>query len=673
MTARPDRRRPRSQGLAPILLGVLSSLVGATCSNGISETVYVFDDPQLTGLQPGTLLPGSRLALAGRNFVPEDIGHTRLRLKGTFAGRSVDVAMPARFVDYTTGEADFGGGGAVGLPADEGTFDGAATLEIDNVIDGLTHASAPLSLSLEVRATLTPSLGSLATGVVFVNDPIPIEGDGFLLGGDEGVTVAVISGCYRETGQPTCTAVGPVEVAVTPETPGNRTRGAFPFDPHIAGIKPGTLENGVVKLRNKHGSAAGSATRESGSRDATWDVLPATVFSVSPAVASLGEYVDIAGAGFVGVPAGLPDPTVVTTFELSGTFTPDGGGAGASVSLTIIGEWGSGRLVRYVLNEQDELGRTANLREVSGGFSGTIKPVVMFGNQTVAGDEVAIAFDIGRIRQVIWINFQTSYVESLRHFGLRAVDQQIRARVLEVAHRDYAGLNVDFRAARPTDFALYSEVDVQGPDPNRLGLLGYDNTPGKDVDNVRLYDKIGGENALTREDGYPGYGGVFVESFFGFSQHPGVFATKLDGAVADFDKLFDPFRPDRGGKPVTASELSGGAVPILSSGSACPPNAGGRPLQIACAMFALGSMIGTTMTHEVGHSLGLADPYGGDFHNPGDMPNRLMDAGGARSFNERAEIFGEGPAVFCDDEFAYLREILPSTEAPPGLTRPPCY
>jgi hypothetical protein len=28
--------------------------------------------------------------------------------------------------------------------------------------------------------------------------------------------------------------------------------------------------------------------------------------------------------------------------------------------------------------------------------------------------------------------------------------------------------------------------------------------------------------------------------------------------------------------------------------------------------------------------------------------------------------------VFCDEEFQYLRQILPSTEAPPDITRPPC-
>ena len=53
---------------------------------------------------------------------------------------------------------------------------------------------------------------------------------------------------------------------------------------------------------------------------------------------------------------------------------------------------------------------------------------------------------------------------------------------------------------------------VRSIDPNGLGLFGYDNTPGKDDGNTRLYDKLGGLNAQTQQDGYPGYGGVFLES-----------------------------------------------------------------------------------------------------------------------------------------------------------------
>jgi hypothetical protein len=662
--------RPPLRALA---LGALVALGG--CGGGSTEPPpSIFDEPELTSLNPTTIIPGSRLVLAGRGFVPPDIGATRLVFSGTLGGQAVDLALPATFVDYTRLEVPFPGGVAAGMGAGDGTFAGEVRLEIDNAVDALTHRSPPLAVTLTVANELRPRLDQVATGVVYVNDDIAVTGDGFLLGGDEGETVAVIEGCYRAQGAATCDPVGPVEVTARPETDFARAHAVFPFDPHIAGINPGSLESATVTLRNRHGAAAAGAVRDSGALPASYDVQPPEIWSVSPPVASLGQYVELAGGGFVGLAAGAADPTLaVTTFELSGTFTPAGSSAGTSVQLSLVGEFVSGRLVRYVLNDQDELGQAADLRKTAGSFSGTIRPIVMFGAQTVTGAERTITFGIGHVRQVVWLNFLPSYVESLRHFGLRALDQRIRARVLEVARRDYAGVNLEFRAEQPTDFAQYEQVDITGPDPNALGLLGYDNTPGKDVDNQRLYDKIGGVNATTQQDGYPGYGGIFVESFFGFSQHPGTFAQKLEGASADFDLLFDPFRPDRGGRPVTAEDLAGDAVTALGTGDGCPAPQGGRAVQISCALWALGSMIGTTMTHEVGHSLGLADPYGSQFHDPGDLPNRLMDAGGARSFNERAEIKGEGPAVFCDSEYGYLRQTLPSEDPDPQIARPPCY
>jgi hypothetical protein len=277
------------------------------------------------------------------------------------------------------------------------------------------------------------------------------------------------------------------------------------------------------------------------------------------------------------------------------------------------------------------------------------------------------------VKQVVWLRFQPTYTESLRKFGLRAVDREIRARVVEVARRDYAGVNVEFRTERPTDFALFSTVDIAGPDLNGLGYFGYDNTPGKDVGNERLHDKIGGLNATTQEDGNPGYGGVFVESLFAFSLHPNGIAEKNDGASTLFDATFDPFRPDMGGAPVLAADVATG-IPQRTSGEGCPAPASNRPGRISCAVFVLGSLVGTTMTHEVGHSLGLAAPHGDltQYHNRGDAPNRLMDGGSSRTFAERAELEGEGPSVFCDEEYEYLREILRTNQAPPSVARPPC-
>ncbi|HET6611883.1 MAG TPA: hypothetical protein VFG83_07850, partial [Kofleriaceae bacterium] len=121
--------------------------------------------------------------------------------------------------------------------------------------------------------------------------------------------------------------------------------------------------------------------------------------------------------------------------------------------------------------------------------------------------------------------------------------------------------------------------------------------------------------------------------------------------------------------PVRAADVAGG-VPVLDSGDGCP--AGDRPAQLGCAIWVLGSLIGTTASHELGHSLGLANPYGDTFHNAGDGKNRLMDAGNARPFAERAELFGEGPGRFCDTAYAYLRDILPTGEPADPIPRPKC-
>jgi hypothetical protein len=260
----------------------------------------------------------------------------------------------------------------------------------------------------------------------------------------------------------------------------------------------------------------------------------------------------------------------------------------------------------------------------------------------------------------------------LRLFGLNAADQLIRQRIFEVLRRDYAGVSVEFRDHEPEDFKAYAEVDLTGQDPNALGLLGYDNTPGKDIGNKRLTDCIGGVNALTQQDGSPGYGGVFLESMFGFSESPPLGITRSPLHTPLFDQIFDPFRRDRGRALTTAEVL---AAPALSTATGCP--AADRSTQTACAIRVLGNLVGSTTSHELGHSLGLAnpdDPSTSNSHDPGDAPNRLMDGGGARPFDERAELGGQGPAVFCDGEYLYLKKILPpDPPTDPAVERPTCY
>jgi hypothetical protein len=621
-------------------------------------------DIALNRVDPPELVPGSLMVVSGGSFVPGFGGPSRLRLRGQLDGAAVDVRLPAEFVDYDRLEVHWPGGLAAGMPADVGSFVGEATVEAESALDGLNHRSIAVPLGLEVYTELTPRLDVLENETLFVNDPIVAHGDGFLLGGDEGTTFAIVEGCFTEEGASECTPVGPTEVAAQPVAPFERTRVTFPFSPHIAGIRPGTF-SGSMLLLNRHASGI---EHESASQATSNDIVAPAIFSLSPESASLGQYVDVVGGGFVGVRPGESDPTSsVTVIELEGTFTPESGAA-EPANLGLVPEFVDGRLVRYVVNEEDELGQSIDVRKTVGTFTGVARPVVQFGADTVIGSDTNVSVSIAPLKQVVWLRFLPLYVESLRHFGLRALEERIRERVLEVVARDYLGVNIAFVTERPVDYALFSEVEIAGPDPNGIGLLGYDNTPGKDNGNLRLHDKIGGVNALTQLDGYPGFGGVFVESLFSFSQHPGALAQDIGAAHPLFDQLFDPFRPDRQGTPVAASELAG--VPQLSDGLGCP--AGDRATRIACAVWALGSLIGTTVSHEVAHSLGLADPGGEAFHNSGDWPNEIMDAGGARNFPERAEV-GDGPGIFCRRNYDYLRQVLPTKDADPHPTRLDCY
>jgi hypothetical protein len=574
-------------------------------------------------------------------------------------------------------EVPWPGGPAAGLPSGEGTFEGTARVSATGPVDGRLHLSQPQPAVLDVTEHLDPQLSLVFEGVIFINDQIEVEGEGFLLGGSEGTTVAILEGCFTPQGASQCEPIGDVEVPMTPEPATQRGKATFPFAPKIAGIEPGQF-SGSLRVRNDHAQSGSSL--ETKQIPVDFEILPPKIFEFNPAKASLGQYVNITGGGFVGEDPDVPDENpAVTTIKLEGTFTAAGAPSGTPVTVTLVPEFFEGRTVRYVLNEEDELGSLANLREVTGEFVGAATPTTKYAISSVTGAGAPVTLGIAPIKQVVLVTFLPSYVDSLKHFGLRSVDQRIRDRIFEVLQRDYVGINVEFRAEPPEDFALYAQVELAGKDPNGLALLGYDNSPGKDVDctvtpciyNRRLYDKIGGVNAKTQEDGYPGYGGVFVESLFGFSQHPGKFADALDVADPLFDQSFDPFRPDRGGRPVVASDLLDLNIPVLDSGAECPAKE--RGMRIACAVWVLGSLIGTTTSHEVAHSLGLAEPDGSDFHNSGDEPNRLMDSGAARTFSERSELVGDGPSVFCDDDYTYLKKILPNPVPDPLQSRPGCY
>jgi hypothetical protein len=619
----------------------------------------------LTDIEPRLWLPGSHVAVYGASFVDSALGTATLSLRGQVSGQAVSFTVALTYVDPRT--LSFDVDPAV-LGGASGTFDGDIMLAFDSLIDGRSHAAPTVHAQLGFAQMLSPRLDQMATEPRFVNDPVGVAGDGFLLGGGEGETRAVLDGCFQPDGQQGCTAISGVEIPAQPANPFDRTAIVFPYATSLSGIRPGSF-HGQVKLRNV---LSDGETAESATTPVSWTIGRPRIVGATPTGASLGQFLFVQGRGFVGGP-----PDEATLLKVSGTFTPEaGGGAPVQVQVSLVPEFQSGSVVRYVLDEQDALGHLVDLRQSAGHFSAMVTPNVRKGGDALDGDGAQIELDLLHVKQVVWVRFLDSYQSALRRFGLLAVDTQIRDRILGVAQRDYLGVNIEFRTDEPKDFALYSTVDIGGVDPTGQGQFGFDNTPGKDSGNLRLFDHLGGFNATTQSDGYPGYGGIFPEQFLGFSEHPHGVLQRPDHTPL-FDHIFDPFRPDSGGGE--ASDADGQALlPPLADGSGCP--ARDRPSQLQCAVFVLGNLIGTTTSHETGHSLGLAypnndTPCGDMYHDCGDMPNRLMENGGSRPFPERAELVGQGPGVFCQEEFEYMAtEILQgAANAPPNITRPSCY
>ena len=91
----------------------------------------------------------------------------------------------------------------------------------------------------------------------------------------------------------------------------------------------------------------------------------------------------------------------------------------------------------------------------------------------------------------------------------------------------------------------------------------------------------------------------------------------------------------------------------------------GRQEQIDHAVHVMGSLIGNTITHEIGHSLGMSffqeDLFTNTmrFHNDFDEEGAIMDGGQNRPFEERAEIDGAATPYFNPRNAMYLQTILP--------------
>ncbi len=502
------------------------------------------------------------------------------------------------------------------------------------------RSTASFEATFDIATELPIGLDRGLSGEVSRNELALLNGQGFLAA-SEGEVLALFDGTF--TNQEGETAEVEAELPVLPAGRNDRTRGLVRLSSALGGILPGRFV-GQVTLRSVtvNGRFSESAARQV---DVTFG--PPILFELTPNVASLEQLVTVRGAGFLG---GDAEPDEATIVRLEGMFARDGGEPQSFGPAELVPEWVSGGEMRGELDARVVGNRLVSslFGAPSGRFQGTATPISIKGRTEVIGPSVPFEFTLAPPVQVVYVRFLAPLYDSLTRFGLASAAGVIEPLVIERIESIYSDWRIDARLERPEDFSPngYAILEIGGPDPNGVGLFGYDNTPGKDIGNVRLFDQIGGANAETQEDGYPGFGGVFVESMLYFSSHPDLPGPEPRGRPDPdplFDEIFDPVRA----RPATLSEIQGDGPADRTS-------------EVDRALRALASMIGETTAHELGHSLGLADPFGPPtaFHNPFDGDGCLMDSGGSRPVGERTAQPGFTETHLCQDGPVYLSEIL---------------
>ena len=577
------------------------------------------------------ILDGTPLTVTGTGFLPEELGTQQLRLQS----ETVDVTVPLQFVDESTVRYEVDSQLTSLLPTGNTPFTGYAT-----VIRTLSEDGSQSTASIEIQFELVDNLVPEITGVepdevgVYPGDTIAVLGQNFLLKG-EGHTVMVLEGTFETLVPP---ETRPVQV-VLPMTGVSRERLELTLTPDVLGVRPGVFKGGLSvanesKENRRDGTGLPFVVRE---------MRRPRIDEVNPAIAARGQRILVSGRGFIGTDAFFGATTLIRIegeFLASGASQPAPLAGPTALALFPDAFYGNSSMEYILRVARSPSGELTGLGLNPGVFTGTISPMLIDGPETILGTGRQFQMTIAPQKQIIWIQFLPGFSQVMGEMGLALVEKDIKQRVLDVCHRDYTGVNVEFRDSHPNDFIEYSVIEVGGPDPNGVGLFGLDNTAGKDVGNLRFNDVVGGANAETREQGYYAFGGVFVKSFWALSPSiPGV--ESLPIASPHFDAAFGPFMPALGGRAIQPKDLGGARQP-----------------QIEEVIRVLGNLIGNTVVHEIGHSLGLAN-IEGQFHNTGDNDGWIMDSGNFRPFVERAELDGTGPGEWSPNNRAYLERILP--------------
>jgi hypothetical protein len=486
--------------------------------------------------------------------------------------------------------------------------------------------------SAQLAHTLTPQLSGLSP-LLSPQTPSSLSGSGLLHEG-EGTSILNLNGQFIDhQGMSTSLEISePLTDQLSAQTQDalSRDRSQRWWSPHprYFGIKGGRFEGSANITNNGVGGLTMSETIS-----VSFEVSEPYISLVTPSSVSRGQRLFIEGGGFVD----LLDSSVVglTTLSFTGTLTPFNT-AQSPVEYTDL-RFEVRHETGAKISTSFEPGYNSSCESLDlGGMAGVLEgefiATVFWSDQEVTTNSMPMSIEIASSKQVVYLSFLPAFTDSLRLFGLRNLSARVIDEIIAVVQRDYTGVNLEIRTTPPTDFELYSTVEIGGPDPNAQSLFGLDNTTGLDVCNQRLDDNLAGRNAESGNS----YGGVFVESFLNLSPAQTSDANSLADPI--FDEIFQPLMMT----PAQLNDLQGP-----------------RAESVLNAIRVLGHLVGNTLTHEIGHSLGLPVIAGcGSYHNaPG--PRQIMDCGRDRPFIERAGLDPEGPPRWTSENFSYLQKILP--------------
>ncbi len=655
--SRLPRRQPAAFAVFSRCLILLGVLAVSACGEGQQYFMDNSHQPRtgtlaLSALANQDVLPGLRLRVAGSGFQPSARASTRLSLSGTrnrgSGGEPFELELPSEYVSESELvipiDIDLWSSLAGGSLSGSDSVSLSGTLRLELTEDRLVYIrSAEAALTL--RAQLMPVLDRVTPSAVFLGDDLVIQGSGFLLDGEGQMVLTLVGTFVRQVEPGDRSSLPQSQASLYPRiehtlVPVSRTEARLPLRARTLGIQPGTLY-AQATLENRQVTGAKLTTPTT---SVSLSLLRTQLTGIDTKIVRRGQRIGASGAGFL--PLDLTGDTA-TAVHLSGTFTLKSDGTVVPTDLTLITDvLDSHRLVFVPHPAVDGSGRLSGLGSRAGRFVGTIEPEVLSGANVQHGVPLPCSpqcvVDVGSPLQVLYLKFLNNFTEGLRRFGLRNLELEIREQVLAVVRRTYRDWNVDVRDSLPGDFDEFTTIEIGGPDPNNAGLFGLDNSEALDSGNLRLNDYIGGFNAAADRKGVYAFGGVFIEPFLSLSPRA---PKPLPIASPRFDEVFLAFIPEYGGQPASRSELAGAE----------------RQAALQEAIRVLGALIGGTVAHEFGHSIGMAVVPGGGSHNLADLDRELMDSGPFRPFEERAELgdYQLRPAGFSDAHRAYLNQILP--------------